>query len=198
MKKICVFCGSSMGKGNQYKEAAVELANIFFEKNISLVYGGADVGLMKLMADRLMKLGGEVIGVMPQMLVDKEIAHQGISKLIIVENMAERKLKMAEISDGFIALPGGLGTLDELTEMMTLTQLRVQDKPIGILNTNGFFNHLIEFFNHSINEGFMRDEHSHLLNVNSNLSTLIDHMGNFEAKAMHQWIIDIKNERRDH
>lgn len=194
MEKICVFCGSSMGKNDIYRKEAIHLAEVFYKQKISLVFGGSDIGLMKIMADHLMELGGEVIGVMPRFLADKEIFHEGITKLHVVENMGERKNLMAELSKGFIALPGGLGTLDELLEMMTLNQLRIQDKPVGILNTNGFFNSLMDFFDHAVQEGFVRKEHRNNFIISEDLEELLEKMNGFEPVEIKKWIVDIKNE----
>lgn len=194
MEKICVFCGSSMGKGEIYKKEAKHLAEVFYKNNISLVFGGSNIGLMKVMADRLMELGGEVIGIMPHFLADKEIYHKGITKLIKVESMSERKNLMAELSDGFIALPGGLGTLDELMEMMTLSQLRISNKPVSILNTNGYFNSIMDFFNHAVQEGFIRAEHNENFIFSENLEEIIDKMKNYQPVEIVKWIADIKKE----
>lgn len=194
MEKICVFCGSSMGKGDIYKKEALNLAEVFYKNNITLIFGGSDIGLMKIMADRLMELGGEVIGVMPHYLADKEIYHKGITKLHIVDSMAERKTLMAKLSDGFIALPGGLGTMDELMEMMTLNQLRIQDKPVSILNTNGFFKSIIDFFNHAVQEGFIREEHNNNFIISDNLEEVINQMKSFKPIETKKWLADIKRE----
>ena len=134
MKNICVFCGSSMGKREIYKTKAKELGEIFLKNKITLIYGGANVGLMKILADTMLKADGIVIGIMPKSLIEKEVAHNNLTKMHIVGSMQERKKLMAEISDAFIALPGGLGTFDELAEMLTYNQLRIHDKPVGILN----------------------------------------------------------------
>ncbi len=194
MLKICVFCGSSMGYDEKYRQAAKALADYFVENNISLVYGGAGVGLMKILADTLLENQKEVIGVMPQLLVDKEVAHHNITQMIVVESMSERKQKMAELSDGFIALPGGFGTLDELTEIMTLNQLRVHDKPMGILNVDGYFNKLFEFFDHSVESGFVRPEYRNNLIVSDNIETLITEMKKYQPLSMGKWVEDIKVE----
>lgn len=194
MKKICVFCGSSMGFGDIYRRAAKEVADYFVENDISLVYGGASVGLMKILADTLLEHQKKVIGVMPQLLIDKEVAHHHISQMIVVESMAERKQKMVEISDGFIALPGGFGTLDELTEIITLNQLRVHDKPMGILNVDGYFNKLFEFFDHSVESGFVRPEYRKNLIVSDNIETLITKMKKYQPLSMGKWVEDIKVE----
>ncbi len=194
MEKICVFCGSSMGSDDIYKKVALNLAEVFYKQNISLVFGGSDIGLMKIMADRLMELGGEVIGVMPKFLADKEIFHKGITKLHVVESMGERKDLMAELSDAFIAIPGGLGTFDELLEMMTLNQLRIQDKPVGILNTKQFFNSLINFFDHAVQEGFIRKEHRNNFMISEDLEELLSQMNGFKPVETLKWIADIKKE----
>lgn len=194
MEKICVFCGSSMGKGEIYKNEAIHLAEVFYKNNISLVFGGSDIGLMKVMADRLMELGGEVIGVMPHFLADKEIYHKGITKLHVVDSMSKRKDLMAELSDGFIALPGGLGTLDELMEMLTLNQLRISDKPVSILNTNGYFDSIMDFFNHAVQEGFIRGEHNENFIISKDLEEIIDKMKSYKPIETVKWIADIKKE----
>ena len=194
MVKVCVFCGSSMGYDEKYRQAAKALADYFVENNISLVYGGASVGLMKILADTLLENQKEVIGVMPQLLIDKEVAHHHITQMIVVESMSERKQKMAELSDGFIALPGGFGTLDELTEIMTLNQLRVHDKPMGILNVDGYFDKLFEFFDHSVKSGFVRPEYRNNLIVSDNIETLISEMNKYQPLSMGKWVEDIKVE----
>ena len=194
MKKICVFCGSSMGFGDQYRQAAKEVADYFVQNDISLVYGGASVGLMKILADTLLESHKEVIGVMPQLLINKEIAHQHISQMYAVESMSERKQKMVELSDGFIALPGGFGTLDELSELLTLNQLRIQDKPVAILNINGYFDKLLEFFDHSVESGFVRPEYRKNLIVSENIASLVEKMEKYQPLTMKKWVEDIKVE----
>ena len=136
MNRICVFCGSSMGNSLEFKQSAKKLGKYFVENKIDLVYGGANVGLMKIIADVAMEGGRKVTGIMPHLLIEKEVEHKGITELISVDTMAERKHLMAKMSDGFIAMPGGLGTLDELSEVLTYNQLRICDKPIGLLNKN--------------------------------------------------------------
>jgi len=178
MRTICVFCGSSMGNNIQYQKAAKGVADFFVKHDIRLVYGGAQVGLMKILADTLLKNGKEVIGIMPGLLIEKEVAHQHITQMIRVETMAERKEKMVEMSDGFIALPGGFGTLDELAEVMIYNQLRIMDKPVGILNTAGYFDQLLAFFDHSVKEGFVRAEHRNNLLVSDNMKSFSDSCSN--------------------
>ncbi len=194
MKKIAVFCGSSMGYNEVYREAAKNLAKVFYRENITLVFGGSNLGLMRIMADRLMELGGEVIGVMPRFLAEKEIFHEGITKLHVVETMSERKNLLADLADGFIALPGGLGTLDEYFEMLTLTQLRVQNKPVGLLNTNGFYDKMMDFFDHVVQQGFIREEHRQSFLMNEKLEELLEEMNGFKPIETQKWIAEIKKE----
>lgn len=194
MTTICVFCGSSMGNNPTYQQAARATAEFFVQHNVRLVYGGAKVGLMKILADTMLENNREVIGVMPGLLVDKEVAHEGLSQLIQVENMAERKLKMEELSDGFIALPGGFGTFDELSEVLIYNQLRVMDKPVGILNVAGYFDKMLAFFDYSVNEGFVRAEHRNNLMVSEDIETLFLLMQNYSPVTIGKWIEDIKTE----
>lgn len=194
MTKICVFCGSGMGFRKEYREAARGLGEFFVKQSIGLVYGGANVGLMKVIADTMLDKGGEVVGIMPESLVAKEVAHLGLTELIIVRTMAERKGKMVQLSDGFVALPGGFGTLDELSEILTFNQLRISDKPLGILNVSGFFNPLLNFFNHAVDEGFVRKEHRENLIVSENIENLMMRMHAYNPLNMGKWIEDIKIE----
>ena len=194
MNSICVFCGSSMGNKPEYRQAAVELGRVLLERKIRLVYGGANVGLMQVLADTVLKGGGEVIGIMPQLLIDKEVAHSGLTKMITVSSMSERKSLMVELSDAFIAMPGGFGTLDELAEVITYNQLRLTDKPIGILNNAGFFNPLLSFFDHITEEGFLRHEHRHNLVIDDNIQGLILKMMDYKPVEMDKWLEDIKSQ----
>ncbi len=194
MTKICVFCGSSMGNKKEYSDAANRVGEYFVENNIELIYGGADVGLMKILADVVLAGGKKVIGVMPHMLIEKEVEHKGITQLIEVSTMAERKEKLIEISDGFIAMPGGIGTLDELVEVLIMNQLRISDKPIGILNIEGYFDNLLLFFNDTVESGFVREEHRDNLIVSDNIEELIEKMNAYKPVVMKKWIEDIKVE----
>ncbi len=198
MVKICVFCGSSMGFGDLYKQAAGEVADFFIKNNIGLVYGGANVGLMKILADKLLKKKIEVIGIMPQLLVDKEVAHTELNEMIVVDSMYTRKQKMVEISDGFIALPGGFGTLDELSEVLIMNQLRIVDKPVGILNVAGYFDKLFSFFEHAVQEGFVRKEHLNNLIISDDISDLVHRMEQYRPVSMGKWIKDILDESENH
>ncbi len=154
--RICVFCGSSPGARQCYAEAAVALARHLAAEGIGIVYGGSQRGLMGTLADAALAAGGEVVGVIPHSMVDREIAHTGLSELRIVESMHERKALMADLSDAFIALPGGFGTLDEFCEILTWAQLGLHAKPCGVLNVAGFFDPLLAAFDHAMNEGFIR------------------------------------------
>ncbi len=194
MTRICVFCGSSMGNNEAFRIAAKGVGEYFVNNNIGLVYGGADVGLMKILADEVLEGGKEVIGIMPHLLIEKEVEHKGISRLIEVESMAERKEKMVEISDAFIAMPGGFGTFDELIEVLTYNQLRISDKPVGILNIDGYFDKLLEFFDHAVDSGFVRQEHRNNLILSSNVEELVEKMSIYKPVVMGKWIEDIKVE----
>jgi uncharacterized protein (TIGR00730 family) len=190
MKNICVFCGSSTGKREIYKTKAKELGEIFLKNKITMIYGGANVGLMRILADTMLKADGNVIGVMPE----KEVAHNNLTKMHIVGSMQERKNLMAEISDAFIALPGGLGTFDELAEMLTYNQLRIHDKPVGILNIKGYFDNLLKFFDHAVEERFVREEHRNNLIVDENIESLLLKLNSYKPVQIGKWIDDIKEE----
>lgn len=162
-----------MGRNPAYVEAARSLAKILASNDITLVYGGASVGIMGQLADAALEAGGKVIGVMPQELVDREVAHLNLSELIVVGSMHERKAKMAKLSDGFIALPGGLGTFEELFEVLTWAQLRFHNKPCGLLNTDGYYDQLVSFLDHSVNEGFIKPAHREMIILSDKPGTLL-------------------------
>lgn len=194
MKRICVFCGSSMGYQRVYKQAAENLGSMLAQNGIGLVFGGANVGLMKILANATMQLGGEAIGVMPQLLIDKEVAHNGLKQMHVVQSMAERKAMMVELSDAFIALPGGFGTLDELSEILTFNQLRISDKPLGLLNVAGYFDALLRFLDHGVSEGFVREEHRSNIIVSFECKSLLQKLKRYEPVGMGKWIEEIKCE----
>ncbi len=194
MNRICVFCGSSMGKNDTYKFAAIELGKFLVKNKIDLIYGGADVGLMKVIADEVLSGGQKVIGIMPHLLIEKEVEHKHITELISVDTMAERKEKMVQMSDGFIALPGGLGTLDELSEVLTYNQLRIHDKPLGLLNISGYFDNLLSFLDRGVVSGFIRKEHRENIIVDASVERLMKKMINYRPVLMNKWIKDIKSE----
>jgi hypothetical protein len=194
MRSICVFCGSSAGSNKTYREAATALGKMLTSRGMKLIYGGANVGLMKYLADSVLEEHGEVIGIMPRSLVEREVAHDGLTRLHIVESMTERKLLMVDLADAFLALPGGLGTLDELAEVMTYNQLRISDKPIGILNIEGYFDHLLDFFDHAVGEQFLREEHRHNILVDRDPERLLARMAGYVPVTIDKWIHDIRRE----
>lgn len=181
LQRVCVYCGSSMGNSPTYKDVADQLAETLLNQNIGLVYGGASIGIMGRIADAMLQGGGEVIGVIPASLASKEIAHHGLSKLQVVDTMHQRKALMAEQADGFIALPGGLGTLEELFETLTWSQLGIHTKPCGLLNVAEYFQPLLHFLQHASEEGFIRPEHLELLLVDETPKDLLTAMRNYRA-----------------
>ncbi|MFI4939325.1 MAG: TIGR00730 family Rossman fold protein [Burkholderiales bacterium] len=182
MKSLCVYCGSSSGLTPHYAEAARGLAQALVERNIALVYGGGNVGLMGVIANEVMRLGGQATGVIPTALLNMEVGHRSLSHLHVVDNMHERKAMMAELSDGFIAMPGGIGTLEELFEVLTWSQLGFHDKPIGILNVGGYYDALLGFMQHMVMQGFLKTQHASLLSVESEASALLNRFAAFEAQ----------------
>jgi len=176
LKRICVFCGSSSGVNALYTEAAQAVGRLLCRRGVELVYGGGNVGLMGVLADACLAEGGRVIGVIPQALVDKEVAHQGLTKLRVVSSMHERKAVMAELSDAFAALPGGYGTWEELFEMLTWTQLGIQRKPCGLLNVNGYYDPLLELADQAVSEGFLREVNRELLLSDDEPVRLLDRL----------------------
>jgi uncharacterized protein (TIGR00730 family) len=174
MRRVCVFCGSSAGKPGVYAEGARRLGEALAGRGLGLVYGGGHIGLMGVLADAVLAGGGEVIGVIPQSLVDRELAHAGLSELHVVETMHQRKALMADLSDAFVALPGGYGTLDETFEILTWAQLGIHAKPVGLLNVGGFFDPLLAWIGRAEAEGFIRPQHVELLNVSAEVGGLLD------------------------
>lgn len=188
MKRITVFCGSSFGTEEIYKEQATLLGQTLAKQNIELVYGGANVGLMGAVADGILNAGGKAIGVLPNFLRSKEIAHLGLTELILVESMHERKTKMNDLCDGVIALPGGFGTLEELFEMLTWAQLGLHKKPIAILNINGFYDSLIELTKVMVKKGLLKDVNQQMLLVSDNIDDLLHQMQNYDPPTVGKWI----------
>ncbi len=174
MKYICVFCGSKMGKRDVYRLAAQAMGKAIASRGLNLVYGGSDVGLMGVIADIVLANGGEVMGVIPEFFISQEVAHENLTKLHIVKSMHERKALMAKLSDAFIALPGGYGTLEELAEIITWAQLTLHNKPIGILNVDDYYKSLLEFFDKSVSEGFLSKKLRSLILEASNPNDLLD------------------------
>lgn len=184
LRRICVFCGSSAGARCEYRAAAHELAALLVAEGIGLVYGGASIGLMGVVADAVMSNGGEVIGVIPRQLSEWEIAHTGLTELRLVDSMHERKAMMFDLSDGFIALPGGLGTLEELFEILTWLQLGLHVKPAGLINTSGYFRALSKFLDQTVTEGFVLPQHRKLLLVEDDPSVLLAKMRAFRPPVV--------------
>ena len=188
MKSVCVFCGSNFGASDAYAEAARELGRVLAGRGLQLVYGGAKVGLMGAVADAALAAGGKVVGIMPGALVEREIAHIGLTELHTVGSMHERKALMADLSDGFVALPGGAGTMEELFEVWTWGQLGHHRKPVGLLNANGFFDPLLVFLDRQRSEMFMRQEHRDMLMVESDPARLLDRFEAYEPPVVEKWI----------
>lgn len=188
MKNVTVFCGSNSGFRAEYAEAAKNLARLLSEQNIRLIYGGGKVGLMGIIADEVMRRGGEVIGIIPESLDKKEIAHRGITELRIVGSMHERKALMAELTDGFVAMPGGIGTFEEFFEILTWAQLGFHYKPCGILNVAGYYDGLLGLCDNAVSEGFLRDEHRRLILDETDAERLLVKMRDFKPPTTRKWI----------
>jgi hypothetical protein len=184
MKKVAVFCGSSLGFNEIYKNEAINLGIYFAKNNIGLVYGGGKIGMMGAIADAIIENKGEVIGVIPGLLRHEEVAHENITEMIVTKTMSKRKVKISKLVDGYIALPGGFGTLDEIFEALTINQLGIEQKPVGILNTNGFFNHLICQLDVMVSEGYLKQSNKDMLIVSDSIDALISKMFNYKAPNM--------------
>ena len=188
LRRICVFCGSSFGSRPVYREAAEAVGRLLCQRGIELVYGGGNVGLMGAMADACLDGGGRVIGVIPQALVEKEVAHLGLTELRVVRSMHERKFLMADLSDAFMALPGGYGTWDEFCEMLTWSQLGIQRKACGLLNVSGYYDSFLEFGDRAVSEGFLKDVNRGLMLSDDDPALLLDRLASFSVPAVDKWI----------
>jgi uncharacterized protein (TIGR00730 family) len=188
LKRICVFCGSSSGTGDAYLRSAAQVGELLAERGIDLVYGGGKVGLMGAVADACLAKGGHVIGVIPQLLVDKEVAHQGLTKLRVVQTMHERKALMADLADAFLALPGGFGTWDELCEVQTWAQIGIHRKASAVLNVNGYYDPLLAMADRAVSEGFLKDIHRALLLSGTDAARLLERMENYVVPAVDKWM----------
>ena len=179
MNRIVVFCGSSLGFNSIYKEAAIELGNYFARHGIVLVYGGGKIGMMGAIADTILAKKGKVIGVIPKLLEKEEVVHAGVEEMIVCKKMSDRKVIMSKLIDGYITLPGGFGTLDELFEALTLNQLQIEQKPVGILNINGYFDATLQQLDKMAEEGFLKPKNKALLIVADNIPELMNKMNNY-------------------
>jgi uncharacterized protein (TIGR00730 family) len=187
MKRICIFCGSSLGFEAHYAQAATALAEHLASQGIGIVYGGSNRGLMRIVADAALKKGGEVIGVIPEALVLKEIAHAGLSELRLVGSMHERKALMSDLADAFIALPGGYGTMDEFCEVLTWSQLGLQQKACGLLNVKGYYDPLLSMFDRAVREGFLKPEHRELVVSGEDPAELVGSLRNARMPVSSKW-----------
>ncbi len=188
LKSLCVFCGSSTGDRSEFAEAARELGTLLGHRGIRLVYGGASVGLMGALADAALAAGGEVVGVIPEPLFGKEVAHRGLTELHRVQSMHERKTLMYDLSDGFVALPGGLGTLEEIFEVLTWAQLGLHQKPCGFLNVERYFDPLLAFLDEMVNRRFVKEKHRALVMASPDAKALLEMFGRFRAPRLEKWI----------
>lgn len=188
MKSICVYCGSASGGSAEYLEMARALGQELVRRELKLIYGGASIGLMGEVANTVLAEGGEVTGVLPRNLFRREVPHEGLTELIQVDSMHERKARMATLADGFVALPGGLGTLEELFEILTWAQLGLHDKPCGILDVKGYYNRLGDFLDNCAAEGFIRQQHRSMLLFSDRPDQLLDKFGDYQAPGLQKWI----------
>jgi uncharacterized protein (TIGR00730 family) len=188
VRRVCVYAGSNPGSDPAYADGARALATLLAERGIGLVYGGGKVGLMGVLADTALAAGGEVIGVMPQALVDREIGHRGLTEMRVVGSMHERKALMADLSDAFVAIPGGIGTLEELIEVYTWSQLGIHDKACGLLNVRGYYDPLATFLDHAVEEGFLRPQHRAVLSVAADPVELLELLAAYEPPTVGKWL----------
>lgn len=189
MKRIAVYCGSASGSVEIFRDCAYELGVALAKNNIGLVYGGAKVGLMGAVADGTLSKGGNVTGVLPHFLAEKELQHLFLTEIVLVNTMHERKAKMSELADGFIALPGGFGTMEELFEMLTWGQLSLHRKPVAILNINGYYNSLLDFIDTMVKNGFLKEEFQKLLLVSDNIEDLLHQMKSYQPINNEKWFV---------
>jgi uncharacterized protein (TIGR00730 family) len=188
MQSLCVFCGSSVGNDPAFRRMAEALGQALVDRQITLVYGGGNIGLMGVIADQVMGDGGRAIGVIPKQLVEKELAHQGITELRVVASMHERKALMAALADGFLALPGGYGTIEEFSEVLTWGQLGLHAKPMGLLNVAGYFDHFLQFLDHAVEVRLLRPEHRQLVLESDRVEGLLQRMTDWRGAPLPKWI----------
>ena len=188
MKRICVFAGSSPGGRPEYTDAARDLGQALIARHLGLVYGGGDVGLMGVIADTVLELGGDVVGVIPRPLVDREVAHHRLTELRVVASMHDRKAQMEELSDGFVVLPGGFGTLEEFLEILTWAQLGIHSKPCGLLNVAGYYDTLLKFLDQTVDAEFVKPENRNLVLVDGSASDLLDQFEKYDPPKVRKWV----------
>ena len=194
MRNICVFCGSSNGFDRRFEEAAARLADVLADNDCVLFYGGGSIGLMNVIADRMLERGKKVVGVMPDFLLSHEIGHERIDEMISTKTMAERKEILLRESDAFIVMPGGFGTLDEFSEVVVADQLQLMKKPVALYNTLGYYDDLVRWMQRGVREGFIRQEHLRNIVVSDDPVLLFEKLSGYETLDMEKWISDIKNE----
>jgi len=188
MKSICVFCGSSLGNREIYREVATEVGKVIAQRQCRLIYGGGNIGLMGVVADAALEAGGEVIGVIPKHLQEREVGHNGLTKLHVVESMHQRKALMADLADAFIALPGGFGTFEEFCEILTWSQLGLHAKPCGLLNVEGFYDPLIALFDRAVDDGFLRPEYRSMVLMAYSADELLMRLSHYKAAHVDRWL----------
>ena len=188
LKSLCVFCGSSAGNRTAYREVAAVVGRLLAERGVTMVYGGGNVGLMGAAADACLQAGGRVVGVIPQVLVDKEVAHRGLTELHVVGSMHERKARMADLADGFLALPGGVGTFEEFFEILTWAQLGLHRKACALLNVEGYYEPLLAMVDHAVAEGFVKPVHRAMVLSGSDPVSLLDQMSEYTVPLVDKWI----------
>jgi uncharacterized protein (TIGR00730 family) len=191
-RRICVFCGSNSGKNIAYRHNAVELGRLLASRGIEVVYGAGNIGLMGILADATLAAGGKVIGVIPESLMATEVGHPGLTELRIVKSMHERKAIMSDLSDAFIAMPGGFGTFEEFCEVVTWSQLGIQSKPCGLLNVEGYYDPLLQLFDHAVTEGFLREENRRLVLADREPERLLAKMAEFVPIPADKWIWEVE------
>ena len=197
MKRICVFCGANAGNNPRYRAEAEKLGRLLAARGIELVYGAGNIGLMGAVADACLEAGGTVIGVIPEALMGKEVAgrpvdHRALTRIEVVDSMHTRKARMAELADGFIALPGGFGTFEEFCEVLTWGQLGFHTKPMGLLNVNGFYDPLLALFDHAVSEGFLRPQNRAMALADTNIERLLGTMSSYQAEPVSKWLTEEK------
>lgn len=197
MKRICVFCGANAGNNPRYRAEAEKLGRLLAARGIELVYGAGNIGLMGAVADACLEAGGTVIGVIPEALMGKEVAgrpvdHRALTRIEVVDSMHTRKARMAELADGFIALPGGFGTFEEFCEVLTWGQLGFHAKPMGLLNVNGYYDPLLALFDHAVNEGFLRPQNRAMALADTNIERLLGTMSSYQAEPVSKWLTEEK------